>query len=58
MTSCWRWRLAEDGGFGAFFRSDHYLNMGDATAAPARPTPGRHWPAWPGKPAGSGSAPW
>ena len=27
-------RAAEDGGFGAFFRSDHYLAMGDGDALP------------------------
>ena len=30
----------EELGFDAFFRSDHYLAMGDATACPARPTRG------------------
>jgi len=25
---------AEEGGFGAFFRSDHYLKMGEATGLP------------------------
>lgn len=28
-------RAAEDGGFGAFFRSDHYLKMGDWSGLPA-----------------------
>jgi len=28
-------RTAEDGGFGAFFRSDHYLKMGDWSGLPA-----------------------
>ncbi|MGA3541003.1 LLM class F420-dependent oxidoreductase [Micromonosporaceae bacterium DT194] len=27
-------RCAEDGGYGAFFRSDHYLNMGDGDGRP------------------------
>ena len=27
-------RCAEDGGYGAFFRSDHYLKMGDVDGAP------------------------
>ncbi|MEU8333548.1 LLM class F420-dependent oxidoreductase [Micromonospora sp. NPDC048839] len=27
-------RCAEDAGYGAFFRSDHYLRMGDGTGAP------------------------
>ena len=33
-------RVAEDGGFDAFFRSDHYLRMGDGDPARARPTRG------------------
>ena len=37
-------------GFDAFFRSDHYLSMGDATGCPARATPGSPWPASPATP--------
>ena len=33
-------QTAEELGYGAFFRSDHYLAMGDVTACPARPTRG------------------
>ncbi len=43
-------RAAEDLGFGAFFRSDHYLAMG-TEGCPARPTRGRRWPGSPGRPA-------
>ena len=46
---------AERLGFGAFFRSDHYLAMG-VDGHPGRATRGRRSPAWPGRPAPSGSA--
>ena len=31
---------AESLGFGAFFRSDHYLKMGGVSGLPGRPMPG------------------
>ena len=44
-------RLAEELGFDAFFRSDHYLRMGDGRrSARARPTRGSPSPAWPATP--------
>ena len=49
---------AEELGFDAFFRSDHYLKMGDVSGLPARPTRGPRWPRWPSRPAGSGSGRW
>jgi len=48
----------EEFGFDAFFRSDHYLKMGDGPGFPGRQTRGSRWPAWPGRPAGSGSGRW
>ncbi len=33
-------RAAEELGFDAFFRSDHYLHMGAAAGCPGRPTRG------------------
>ena len=51
-------RTAEECGFDAFFRSDHYLAMGTSTGCPGRPTPGSPWPGWPGRPRPSGSARW
>ena len=46
---------AERLGFGAFFRSDHYLGMG-TEGLPGRATRGSRWPASPARPARSGSA--
>jgi alkanesulfonate monooxygenase SsuD/methylene tetrahydromethanopterin reductase-like flavin-dependent oxidoreductase (luciferase family) len=40
-------RLAEGLGFGAFFRSDHYLAMG----VDGRPGPTDSWSRWPASPA-------
>ena len=50
-------RAAEELGFDAFFRSDHYLKMGDGAACPGPRTPGSPWPGWPARRRGSGSAP-
>ena len=47
----------EELGFDAFFRSDHYLEMG-RMGCPGRPTPGSRWAPWPSRPAASGSGPW
>jgi len=33
-------------GFGAFFRSDHYVRMGSGSGLPGRPTRGSRWPVW------------
>ncbi|SCF89199.1 hypothetical protein GA0115254_1216185 [Streptomyces sp. Ncost-T10-10d] len=49
-------KAAEDLGFDAFYRSDHYLRMGPGTGCPARPTRGSPWPGWRARPSGSGSA--
>jgi alkanesulfonate monooxygenase SsuD/methylene tetrahydromethanopterin reductase-like flavin-dependent oxidoreductase (luciferase family) len=49
-------RATEDGGFDAFFRSDHYMAIW--AASPARPTPGSAWPVSPATPRASGWAPW
>ena len=50
-------RPAEELGFDAFFRSDHYLKMGDVDRpARARPTRGSRSPAWPATPPRSASA--
>ena len=45
-------------GFDAFFRSDHYMRIGEGEPAPVRPTPGSRWPRSPGRPPRSGSARW
>jgi alkanesulfonate monooxygenase SsuD/methylene tetrahydromethanopterin reductase-like flavin-dependent oxidoreductase (luciferase family) len=45
-------QASESLGFDAFFRSDHYLAMGDADGLPGSP-----WPASPATPPGSASAP-
>ena len=49
---------AEELGFDAFFRSDHYLAMGGGSGLPGRRTRGRRWPPWPSRPAVSGSGRW
>ena len=41
-------QATEDLGFDAFFRSDHYLAMGDRRPARAHRRLGHAWPAWPG----------
>lgn len=46
----------EDYGFDAFFRSDHYLKIGDVGGLPGPTDAWSPWPAWPGRPGGSGSA--
>ena len=51
-------RTSEELGFDAFFRSDHYLKMGDVSGGPARPMPGSRSPAWPGTRRPSASARW
>jgi len=51
-------RCAEEAGFDAFFRSDHYLVMGDGDGARDRRTPGSPLPVWPATPAGSGWGRW
>lgn len=33
-------RTAEDAGYDAFFRSDHYLKIGEGSGEPGPPTPG------------------
>ena len=44
-------QTAERLGFDAFFRSDHYLVMGERRRpARARPTRGSPWPGWPARP--------
>ena len=52
-------RRAEQLGFGAFFRSDHYLAMGERprpAGCPGRPTRGSPWPGSPATPSRSASA--
>ena len=48
---------AEELGFDAFFRSDHYLAMGGSGCRDRR-TRGSRWAPWPSRPAASGSGPW
>ena len=52
-------RAAEDAGYDAFFRSDHFLVMGEASGEPG---PTDSWVtlggAGPGRPRGSGWARW
>ena len=43
-------RVAEEEGFDAFFRSDHYLNFGGGDGRPGRPTRGSRSRAWPARP--------
>ena len=51
-------REAEALGFDAFFRSDHYLRIGDGPGRPrAHRRVGHARPAWPATPSASGSAP-
>ena len=51
-------QAAEQGGFDAFFRSDHYLGI-DANDTPtSRPTRGPRSPGSPCRPSGCGSARW
>ncbi len=49
-------KTAEELGYDAFFRSDHYLHMGDVDGLPGPTDAGSPWPASPGRPAASGSA--
>ena len=52
-------RTAEECGFGAFFRSDHYLKMGSASGLAERDRRlDRHSPAWRATRPRSGSARW
>jgi alkanesulfonate monooxygenase len=47
-------RTAEAAGYGAFFRSDHVLKMGDVSGLPGVTDA---W-VWPATPRRSGSGPW
>ena len=48
----------EELGFDAFFRSDHYLTMGDVPGCPGRPIRGSRWLAWLWRRAVSGWGRW
>jgi alkanesulfonate monooxygenase SsuD/methylene tetrahydromethanopterin reductase-like flavin-dependent oxidoreductase (luciferase family) len=51
-------QATEDLGFDAFFRSDHYLKMGDGSGLPGPTDSWARWPAWPSRRAASGSGRW